>query len=280
MTQVGVRFLKDSAIITISEHLKAGEAESLLMWVKEFKDPSVKVIFFDFTACKVMEIGVYPLMGRIKIELSRQGLPFYSVNLSDKVFSRLFADGVVGLFSVKRGQFLFEGASISHSAESESSVAATIHSPESMNLLANELVHSLKSTNIDAELETPFPKAEQLFSGVGVMGMLPVSSPTLRGLVRVSVQDDFIFAFNREMFGQEDREITDEGVEMIEEITSVFFVFFRRVMQGRGIEVTNATPSMLTGTPSSYSQNESTSTMVVPCKTPYGKVYLEIVLAT
>jgi len=271
MSELGVRLQGDIAVIDVPAELQAEKADEVLMWLKEFKDPSVKQIVFDFKSCRQIHLNVYPIFGRIKMEFNRQGLQYHSVGMEERLTSRLASDGVNGLFAIKRG-----------SAASGSSAAGgprPSFSVENLNLMIEQLGRALRSSNVEAQCGKPFLKAQPVFQGVGVIGIMPLSSPQMKGTIRVSAPQEFAILLHKDLFGQDVTEASDEAIEILEEITAVFFMYLREKLKDKGIELMNAAPSVLVGLPANVQQTETAQTMVLPFTSNYGSIFLEVVLA-
>jgi CheY-specific phosphatase CheX len=278
MATLGVRVEEDRAVIEIPSDFHSSKAEEILMWIKEFKDPSVQTVVFDFSACKQIALNVYPTFGRIKVEINRLGLQYYSVDIADRVYARLASDGVNGLFAYKKAAQTVSGSQ-STGSKVPSPAAKLIDSAENINMMVAELIHALHSTNVEAQCGKPFLKNGPVFPGVGVIGIMPLATVDFKGAIRLSAPQEFAIQLHKDLFAQDVTEASDETIEILEEMTAVFFMYLKTRLKEKGIELMNAAPSVLVGLPANVQQSETAQTMVLPFTSKYGGIFLEIVLA-
>ncbi len=279
MANLSVRNEGDCAVIEIPSEFYSSSGEEILMWIRDFKGPGVHSIVFDFGACKQIALNVYPVFGRIKVELGRLGVQYWSVGMEDRVYARIASDGVNGLFALKKTLSGTTVASAGQVGRTPPSTIKMLYSAENLNLMVEELIHALRSSNVEAQCGKPFLKKDPVFQGVGVIGIMPLATADFKGTIRVSAPQEFAIKLHKDLFGQDVTEASDEAIEILEEITAVFFMYLKEKLKLKGIELMNAAPSVLVGLPANVQQTETAQTMVLPFTSNFGNIFLEVVLA-
>ncbi len=137
-------------------------------------------------------------------------------------------------------------------------------------------VEALKITGgLTVEGGKPFLKGHQAMARVPIAGQLGLLSKTFKGAITICFEEKVFLKMLSNMFGEDVTEITRENQDGAAEILNIIYGHAKTTLNKEGYEFDRALPTVVYGEDLKTSHGKL-STLVIPLKTDFGFVYLEI----
>ncbi|MEN9723143.1 MAG: hypothetical protein RJB38_1129, partial [Pseudomonadota bacterium] len=205
--------------LRIPKHLRPQDVESILARSKALRDDGVLKLVLDFHACESIDLTCYPVFGRLKAALFEVGLGYDSISMPERIFTRLVRDGVLALVwpEAAHRQVVASPAAVSsaHSGGAaplapQANGSGPVLTREFIQHMIEDLGKAFRSWNVNATPGEPFKRNGAPFSGLGVIGILPLTGGGIRGSIRLLIPQACASALDQELFGTRSPEPSDE----------------------------------------------------------------------
>ncbi len=245
-----------------------------LFSVKWLENP-VSGYIFDFGTVVEFDKQGYALFKKFKQDAQISKRPVFSINVKKEIKAQFSKDGVDLLFNIcDTPATAFKNLGI------EIKVAKKIDVTVINALIEIVGAEVKKSMQMDVTRGTPFLKKSMAFEGAGIIAIILLSGPSVNGLVRLLMPEDFTIGLHRHIYGDAVSIISDEVVNYMNNFTAEIFKNIRSKLFEGDIDVGEAFPSIFVGKPSEIVTPRQEVSIVVPFEVSVGKFFLEVVTSS
>ena len=125
--------------------------------------------------------------------------------------------------------------------------------------------------------EPPFIKGKKPMGPISVAGQIGLTSTAFKGVVCRCFEGPAFLRMVSNMFGEEISEITAESQDAAAELLNIIYGAAKTAWNATGYKLEMAIPTVVRGSEVHVSQG-STPVLVVPLKSEYGYIYIEIAI--
>jgi CheY-specific phosphatase CheX/anti-anti-sigma regulatory factor len=259
-------------IIGVPSAVETLALKHFTLFSAKWLENNVAGYIFDFNGVTAFDKQGYALFKKFKQDAQASKRPVFSTNVSKEMKTLFVKDGVDLLFNIcesTTAAFKNLGIDVAPSKKIDVSVINVL-----IEIVGSEIK---KSVQMDVTRGTPYIKKEVAFEGQGLIGIISLSGPSVRGLVRLLIPEAFGVNLHKHMYGEATDKISDEIVNYVDEFTTQIFTRIKLKLSEGGIEVGEAFPSIFVGKPSDIVSSRQEVSIIVPFEAAVGKFYLEVV---
>ncbi len=271
MTQFTLSKYNDYVIVEFPEIIYKEEIKDFnevsQYWVQE----NTRSVVFDFKRCEKFHNIGFPVIAKFKLQLKKNGIALYSINMSKEVAKTIYQGGVEGIFSISEN---FKNIQDQLSTKAK---VRTILEVDSLNILLGGVAPTFSSIfEIEPFRGKPFVKSGPLATGIGILGIISLVEVDLIGAVKFYFPDAFLTKLQTEKYKKEMGGIAQNIIDIIELYVQNYFAKIQPEMVAKGYHLQKNFPSILIGMLSDLAPSGKEVTMIMPFKCLYGDFWIEL----
>lgn len=247
-----------------------------------FDNKGIERIVLDFSYTQFLRYTSYPMFITIGSKCKTMEIELRSEKASSAIRRQILNAGLESVFRFGEtgGQPEKATAPVDDSG-SVSTASARLDVKAVNGFIEGTMVAVKQIFRLDCKMEKPYLKSGDLFPGLGVYGSIAMNSDQVRGMVRLSLPQSFVFNLSR-AYMNADQELSmeklEEALESVELCVTMLFASARGKLAQSDLYLEHALPNVFVGVLAARSEAQAT-VLVLPFESHMGRFYLEVILA-
>jgi hypothetical protein len=230
----------------------------------------IHTVVFDLKNCEMLYSMVFPIVAMFKMNLKKNDINLYSINVSKEVSKIIHSGGVEGFFSIL-DNFRQVQEKVGFKTESR-----PVLETENLNFMFSAISTTFKSMyDVDTVRSKAQVKTGSFIQGVGVLCIVNLVETDILGAIKIYFPESVLFAIQRKKFQLEVGGMSQKLIADIELFGQNYFDLIQPFLAEQNFKLVKTFPTVLVGILSQMKQSNEVS-MVMPFKTQYGEFWAEV----
>ncbi len=231
---------------------------------------NIHTVIFDLQKCEMLYNMVFPVVANFKMNLKKNGINLFSINVSKDVSKTIHLGGVEGFFSI------FENFRQVQEKMGFKVASRHVLEVDILNLMFGGINSTFKKMfNNEAIHLKANIKSGPFIEGLGILCILNLFESEIIGAVKVYFPESFVLGFQKKKFNIEVDGISQKAIAEMELFAQNYFDIIQPLMLDNKINLKSTFPTVLVGKLSQLKQTKEVA-IVMPFKSQYGDFWAEV----